>query len=208
MVVEDDQLLWRMIFLFMVSSYVRKARGVSRKTWFSMEQPASPKEYKKEVVSFWDTNEWRELWEEFGLSENQGELGGQVSKPTTFGGNLELRPEDHQSKRRYGEGRVRSSKELARWSPGVMNMVSKALQEQVLGKEVKLKALSWDERLANNHVPYRRDCLVCQETQQKGIPTVRSNMWQEEFFHWTQVDLWCWRMISEDSKRSTCWWVY
>lgn len=65
---------------------------------------------------------------------------------------------------------VKSPKDLARWSPGVMNMISRALLEQVFEEEVSMKALSWDEHLANNHVPYRKDCLVCQETQQKGMP--------------------------------------
>ena len=172
-VVRDDILLWRMIFLFMISNYVRKARGNPRPTWFSLEQPASPRSYMEEVVSFWDTEEWRSLKEEFELFEttfNQGELGGAAVKPTTFGGNLKLSPEDHKMKIQTSGREVRSSKELARWSPGVMNMISRALLEQVFEVEVSIKALSWDEHLANNHVPYRKDCLVCQETQQKGMP--------------------------------------
>ena len=171
-VVRDDILLWRMIFLFMISTYVRRARGNPKPTWFSLEQPASPRSYMEEVVSFWDTEEWRSLKEEFELFEstfNQGGLGGAAVKPTTFGGNLKLSPEDHKMKIQKNGREVRSSKALARWSPGVMNMISRALLEQVFEGEVSIKALSWHEHPANNHVPYRKDCLVCQETQQKGI---------------------------------------
>ena len=63
----------------------------------SLEQPASPKQYKPEVVSFWDTTEWKQLKEEFNLKEctfQQGHLGGKTAKPTTFGGSLDLHPED------------------------------------------------------------------------------------------------------------------
>ena len=34
---------------------------------------------------------------------------------------------------------VKSSKDLARWSPGVMNMISRALLEQVFEEEVSMK---------------------------------------------------------------------
>ena len=173
MIYEDDLMLWRMIFLYMISTYVRRARGEKGRTWFSMEQPASPSSYQPEVVSLWDTKEWCDIKKEFDLVEttfNQGDLGGDAVKPTTFGGNLELKVEEHERKRRGKLKDVKDSKELARWAPGVMNMVAQALMEQLFEKEVKIKALSWEEHLALNHVPYRKDCLICQETQQKGHP--------------------------------------
>ena len=67
---EDDCLMWRMVSLAMVDHYLRKARGCPHSMGFGVEQPASPKDYKPEVVSWWDTQEWRDLREEFGWSES------------------------------------------------------------------------------------------------------------------------------------------
>ena len=62
---------------------------------------------------------------------------------------------------------IRSSKDLARWSPGMMTMIARSLMEEVFHMEPKMKALSWEEHLRMNHVPYRRDCWVCQQTAQQ-----------------------------------------
>ena len=91
---EDDTLLWRAIFIFLVARYVRQAKGENTNLpKMTLEQPASPCDFLPEVVSFWETSEWKDLVKEFGFSEltfNQGEYGGLVSKPTTFGGDLRL----------------------------------------------------------------------------------------------------------------------
>ncbi|CAL1129507.1 unnamed protein product [Cladocopium goreaui] len=166
---EDDVLLWRMVFLYMVSHYVAKARGIEQEVQFSLEQPASPKAYNKEVVSFWDTKEWEALKREFGFTEEtfeQGRLGGLSTKPTTFGGTLKLDVEGHQMKKGRSSGKVSDSKQLARWGPGVMSMVASALMEQVYHKTPKLRELSWSEHVMFGHIPHRRDCRVCQESQQ------------------------------------------
>ena len=55
----------------------------------------------------------------------QGEMGGQSSKPTTIGGNLELDVQANKMKKSGGV--IRSSKELSRWAPGLMTMISQAL---------------------------------------------------------------------------------
>ena len=76
---EDDLLMWRMLFLFMVAEYTRKAQLKSDPIHLVLEQPASQKAYKPEVVSLWDTGEWQSLRKEFQLKEvtfNQGKLGG------------------------------------------------------------------------------------------------------------------------------------
>ena len=94
---EDDLVAWGMFF-FIVASYVRKARGIPQKVKFTWEQPSSPKAYKPEVVSWWDTWHWQELKKEFDFKETQVKhrgLGGSAEKPTTFGGNLDLRPDKH-----------------------------------------------------------------------------------------------------------------
>ena len=173
-VYEDDLMLWRMCFLFMAGSYLRKARKVEEPIGFLLEQPASPQDYMPETVSFWGTSQWKELKSEFNLKETtyqQGHLGGQAPKPTTFGGNLELKVKKHRMKKDPGLQPVKSSKELARWSPGTMSMVSEAIITQVLQQEhPRLRPLSWDEHLRHGHIPYRRDCAVCQQAMQQQAP--------------------------------------
>ena len=76
---EDDILAWRMVFVFMVATYMRRAMRISEKVAFALEQPASPRSYMPEVVSWWETWEWTEIAKEFGLKEvtfMQGEMGG------------------------------------------------------------------------------------------------------------------------------------
>ena len=46
---EDDILAWRMVFVFMVATYMRRAMGISEKVAFALEQPASPCSYMPEV---------------------------------------------------------------------------------------------------------------------------------------------------------------
>ena len=163
---DDDVLAWRQVFLFMVATYVRRARGITAKVGFVFEQPAAP-EYEKEVVSWWLTPEWKKIKEEFGLSEthvNQRDLGGPAVKPTTLGSNLLL--EVYENVMTAGKVEVKSSKDLARWPPGMMSMIARSVLREVIDIEPKLKPLSWQEHLKNNHVPARRDCLVCQQTAQ------------------------------------------
>ena len=171
-VVEDDVMLWRMIFLMVVASQVRKARRIPEEVGFGLEQPSSPKEYKPECVSLWDTEEWKEIKKEFGFAEvnvMQNRHGAAVTKPTTFGGNLELDRKKHET----GKGEnitVKTSKELSRWPPGIMTMVAEAALEKVYGKEPKIRKVSWNDHVAMGHCPYRRDCLICQQTQQQAAP--------------------------------------
>ena len=180
---EDDILLWRSIFIYMVARYVRQAKGEDATLpKMTLEQPASPCDFLPEVVSFWNTSEWKDRSHEFGFSElsfNQGEYGGIVSKPTTFGGDLKLQLSSPRPMGRYQlQGQHRDSKELARWSPGTMSMVAKAIQSEIRGVGPKMLALSWSEHLRYNHTPYRRDCRVCQETLQKQRPHRRiENPW-------------------------------
>ena len=169
----DDLLMWRMLFLQMVSTYAARARGATKDPLFSLEQPASPKSYKPEVVSFWDTKEWHKLKKEFGWFEEtfeQGSLGGKSPKPTTFGGSLKLTVEEYKTGDRRHPERVQSSKELSRWPPALMRMLATELMKQVYKMDPKIKQLSWQEHIACAHIPYRRDCRVCQETNQQCAP--------------------------------------
>ena len=110
--------------------------------------------------------EWMGLKKEFGFSETsfcQGHHGGQATKPTTMGGNLELDVEGNRMKRPTSTT-IASSSELARWAPGVMKIVAKALLSQVVHREPRLAPLSWQEHIQHGHIPFRRDCLVCQQS--------------------------------------------
>ena len=81
---EDDVLMWRFIFLWMVATYVRQAQEVQKPAGFLLEQPASPRRYMPECVSFWDTKEWRKFKEEFNFEEttfSQDRHGGAAIKP-------------------------------------------------------------------------------------------------------------------------------
>ena len=72
MTMEDDVMLWRMIYLYMISNYIKKARE---------KQPESPKGYMAKAVSFWDTKEWAAIKGEFNLTEvtfNQGDHRGKA----------------------------------------------------------------------------------------------------------------------------------
>ena len=166
---EDDTLLWRMIFLQMISTYLREARGITKETAFALEQPASPKDYMPEVVSFWDTEEWKMLQKEFQWHEttfHQKPLGGQTAKPTTFAGNMKLNPEEHYMK---GEknSTVKGSWELARWAPGIMHMLSRSLLLHAFDRSA-VESYVLGRTYFFGHTPARRDFLICQQNQQSS----------------------------------------
>ena len=170
---EDDTLMWRSLMVYMVSFEMRKllpGRSGNCEVKLGLEQPADPSHYMPEVVSFWKTEEWRRMKRHYGLQEhtfNQSAWGGKAVKPTTFGGNLLLNlPEDVGEM--VGKEEVSSSKELARWAPGMVKEVAVQLQKQVWGREVKLKPLSWEEHVQRGHTPFRRDCQICQEAAARG----------------------------------------
>ena len=162
---EDDILLWRMVFLAIVSDMVLNANGSGRRIVFGLEQPAEP-EYKPEVVSFWWTEEWRALRDLMGWHEQKFNQGDFVErpvevpvKPTKMGGSLSLEVPTKKNPlaRSRDDGVVLDSKNLARWVPMMMRAVSKALADQVFGhEEVKIRALTWDQHVNAGHVPFRR----------------------------------------------------
>ena len=168
---EDDVMLWRAITLALVSTHHRRAvQPHLQEVQFLVEQPSSPQNYP-EVVSLWRTEEWKKLCEVYGWKEihfNQGDWGGKAEKPTTVGGSMELIPP---TTKNFKNGiLVRSSKELERWSPGMMREVARWLVEEAQGGEAKARMLSWDEHIQLGHVPFRRDCKICQESRQKQHP--------------------------------------
>ena len=169
---EDDVLMWKFWFLLLVNDLSKKALGVEEETAVAMEQPASPKKYNDQVVSFWDTKEWKELQKKYDfdlVTYNQKDLGGLASKMTSFGTNLQMEVEQSRMKQSKEEEEVEDSKALARWSPGTMSMVAKGLLK-FFGRKIKLKAMTMKEHLEFGHIPYRKDCAVCQQTLQQRHP--------------------------------------
>ena len=63
-----------------------------------------------------------------------------------------------------------TSKGLARWAPGMMREVATQVVKHIHKKRVALQVLSWREHLAQGHIPFRRDCGVCQRAAARQRP--------------------------------------
>ena len=95
-------------------------------------------------------------------------------------------------KSRGGEA-VRSSKELERWSPGMMREAARWLVEDVQRREVRMMGISWDEHIQLGHVPFRRDCKICQGTKTQATPTSEGEtpvVWCPELGHVRSSQRW------------------
>ena len=171
----DDEMMWKMILLYLVAKASRKAlrrKANELEVGLLIEQPAAP-DYKPEVVSFWWTQQWKALKEHEGLwltNVNQGDYGGEAVKPTGLGTNLKVadgKLRGH-GKARPAEGSG-DSKSLARWTPGMMRAIAVAVLGRV-GGQPRLKAFNWERHLQDGHSPFHRDCRVCQEAAAKDRP--------------------------------------
>ena len=63
----------------------------------------------------------------------------------------------------------------------MMRELARCCRKEVDGQsKVKVKALSWGERVKLGHLPFRRDCRVCQEASARGRPhrRVRHPGWE------------------------------
>ncbi|CAL1143731.1 unnamed protein product [Cladocopium goreaui] len=100
----------------------------------ALEQPSAP-EYLPKTVSFWWTDQWRKMKEMYDLQEikfNQGDWKGEEGgkgciKPTTIGGNVEIKVPEERNPEAKGrsQDRVQDSKSLSRWVPGLMKELAK-----------------------------------------------------------------------------------
>ena len=176
-VFEDDVLMWRGLMLYVVREELRRGFKEPEKTHLGLEQPADPTHYMPEVVTFWKTPEWMQMKLRYHLKEQtflQSRWGGLAKKPTTFGGTLpmslpEPQEDEDQVKEDEDQRKVRSSKDLARWAPGMMREVAERIQAVIFKKKVKmLKRMSWEEHVKRGHCPFRRDCQICQEASARG----------------------------------------
>ena len=173
---EDDVLLYRMIMIFCVAEAARREKsrkGSTRaRVTFLLERPEAP-DYMPECGSWWRTDNYRNFRDQHGFVEHcfrQGDYGGVAVKPTMVVTdlNVELPPRRSSSATTRGAVAVGSSAALSRWAPGFMREVARAIQEEVFGKPAHIKKLSWVEHVRHGHVPFRRDCRVCQEASARG----------------------------------------
>ena len=104
---EDDVLMWRQIFLFLVADMAAKLKDSTNEdeekknkdeVMFLLEQPSDPKDYMPSCVSFWSTEPWKKLQSAAHLQVhnlNQGDYEPWKEdapvKPTTLAANVELR---------------------------------------------------------------------------------------------------------------------
>ena len=138
---------------------------------FLLEQPMQVERYMApgnpllgEVPSWWSNPMWLSYAAEAGLFEvdfNQGPLGHVSDKPTTIGTNLpDLR--DLQGLKGDPKGPWSGdSKLLAEWAPGFVQAIACALQTWPRYRLVRMTPADWEQHVANNHIPLRRDCAVC-----------------------------------------------
>lgn len=52
-----------------------------------------------------------------------------------------------------------------------MNEIAREIMERCQGKTPTMAARTWQEHLDHGHVPFRRDCRICQEASAKLLPT-------------------------------------
>ena len=76
-------------------------------------------------------------------------------KPTSFALNMEFDVPE-------GGGAFLSISDLARRAPGKMKEIAKKNTSEVQRKGVVMNTLSWQQLLAQGHVPFRRACAICQ----------------------------------------------
>ena len=150
-----------------------------------LEQPSDPREWKKDGAQCPSFLAWPETMateKRLGTVKtrmDQGAAGHVARKPTTFINDI---PEIQALQglcaqdRKFGwsssvEERVKESKSLASWAPGVVEVLKHAMRR--VSQEATVKTLStkerqevmlWQEHFKANHVPHRRDCLTCMES--------------------------------------------
>ena len=171
----DTGLFARVLWLHALATAGRRVNPsiprMSSLVAFRLEQPQEVARYMApenplvgEVPSWWSNPMWLSYADEAGLFEvdfNQGPLGHVSDKPTTVGTNLpDLR--DLQGLKGETKGPWKGdSKQLATWAPGLVEAIALALRKWPQYKVYRVTPADWERHVANNHIPYRRDCAVC-----------------------------------------------
>ena len=181
-ITDHDSVLWLKNLRWM-----RKAKMANKDVGLLLEQPLDPavwKEGAKECPTFTNWPETLDLVSQLKLEEtvvDQGAVGHEATKPTVLYNNLEevqtLHGLKDAERRKHEwpqsmEERVRYSKSLASWAPGLVEMIVRAglrlcregASLRALTSKEKQEVLAWESHFASGHVPYRRDCLHCLES--------------------------------------------
>ena len=171
--------------LYVVSEEVRKVSEDEKPTTLLLEQPAPPEDFPQ-CVSIWKTSEWLTLMKLYNMylqTFDQAEFASPSTKPTSLGGNLKVEVPfpGRKGGRRRLEGKTKEqlcleSSALSRWPPLMMRAIAEALQKDVMGLPIKLRALSWREHVAAHHTPFRKDCKICQEAAARDQPHRRQKL--------------------------------
>ena len=181
----DDVLMMRFLMLYVVSEEVRKVSAEEKPTALLLEQPAPPEDLPQ-CVSMWRTPEWLTLMKLYNMdlqTFDQAEFASPSTKPTSLGGNVKVevpfpgrRGEGRKVEGKTKEQLCRESSALSRWPPLMMRAIAGALQRDVMGMPIKLRALSWQEHVAAHHTPFRKDCKICQEAAARDQPHRRQKL--------------------------------
>lgn len=181
MIQEDDLLMWRMLFLYMIAEYSRRAQLLPGRVQLALEQPASPRSYQPEAVSIWDTEHRQGIRDEFQLKEvtfNQGDLGGPVPKPTTLGTTFDMCPEDFGMPPQDPPTPITSSKQLERWALGLMNAISHAIIIQVYDRRALVARAHriWSCSLSQGLCRLSAIVSASPTSQEESLPSTRSSV--------------------------------
>ena len=189
MLVNGDSVLWlkNLWWMWLVAQNRPNAE-------FLVEQPQDAQEWKDEKVEFPSFTVWPEtqkIMEELGLIRarvQQGALGHLTLKPTVLLHNIrELKdldglqaPSDFQSAPWPSsvDERVRHSKKLAAWAPGLKTMLAKIIRARAqllpqvrrLSKSDREAVEGWQAHFDCGHLPFRHDCSVCLQGAGKDRP--------------------------------------
>ena len=174
-----------------------------------LEQPQDPDKWKARkpgedpYPSFLAWPETKEMQSCLGLETtrlNQGGLGHPTEKPTTLIHNMEeisklegCRGKESTPWPQTPEERMKFSKKLARWAPGLIEAIAREIRKQednprlqALSAKQKQELETYEKHCEANHLPYRRDCAVCVEGA--GRDRCRRKVQHPEAFSWS-IDL-------------------
>ena len=186
MVMGDTALVMKMMGLY---ERMVEARGERRDTAFLLEHPMDPEEYLDDVrgedfPSIWEWEEIHQFASAYDMNFvkfDQGAMGHQRRKPTTLMSDLEelqelrgmkseTQPVEQMEKDL--QKRMEQTHTWSEWAPGLVAAIKHALKNFVMGT-LRMKKISieeWRRHVAQNHVPYRRDCRICVQEMGQDAP--------------------------------------
>ena len=130
-------MLWRAVTLAVIAIHVRRAQESEKPDpKFLIEQPAEDERFP-ETVALWRTEEWGMLrrlynWKEVTFRQGDYMEEKPPNQPPS-GGDLMEGPPQRKEKKIFEK--VRNSKELERWAPGMMREVARLIVDKIPREE-------------------------------------------------------------------------